>query len=91
MVRRPRKENVKGKASCFGKIRHLGVVQGGKDEVQDLLEGGCIPSRRVYLMGVGSSRLKFGFLYHPVWTLFDSGASYSLVPASLVENTAPKY
>ena len=47
-------------------IGHLMIVQGGKDKVQDLLEGSCIPSRLVYLMGVGPSRLKFGFLYHPV-------------------------
>ena len=47
-------ENVKKKASCFGEIGHLiRVAQKGKDEVQDLLEGRCIPSRRVYLMGVG--------------------------------------
>ena len=60
-------ENVKKKASCFGEIGHLiRIVQRGKDKVQDLLEGCCIPSRLVYLMGVGPSRLKFGFLYHPV-------------------------
>ena len=59
-------ENVKKKASCFGEIGHLRIVQRGKDKVQDLLEGSCIPSRLVYLMGVGPSRLKFGFLYHPV-------------------------
>ena len=59
-------ENVKKKASCFGEIGHLSIVQRGKDKVQDLLEGGCIPSWLVYLMGVGPSRSKFGFLYHPV-------------------------
>ena len=65
-------------------IGHLGVVQRGKDEVQDLLEGRCIPSRRVYLMGVGPSKLKFGSLDHPVRTLFDSGAPHSFIP--LVES-----
>ena len=59
-------ENVKKKASCFGEIGHPRIVQRGKDKVHDLLEGSCIPSQLVYLMGVGPSRLKFGFLYHPV-------------------------
>ena len=77
---------MKGKASCFGKIGHLGVIQRGKDEVQDLLEGRCIPSRLVYLMGVGPSKLKFGSLDHPVRTLFDSGTSHSFVSSSLVES-----
>ena len=44
-------ENVKKKASCFGEIGHLGIVQRGKDKVQDLLGGSCIPSRLVHLMG----------------------------------------
>ena len=59
-------ENVKKKASCFGEIGHLRIVQRGKDKVQDLLEGSCIPLQLVYLMGVGLSWLKFGFLYHPI-------------------------
>ena len=87
MVRRPRKEDGKGKASCFGEIGHLiRVVQRGKDEVQDLREGRCIPSRRVYLMGVGPSKLKFGSLDHPVRTLFNSGAPHSFISSSLVES-----
>ena len=77
---------MKGKASCFGEIGHLGVVQRGKDEVQDLLEGRCIPSRRVYLMGVGPSKLKFGSLDHPVRILFDSGTLHSFILSSLVES-----
>ena len=61
--------NVNKKASSypFGKIGHLiRIVQRGKDKVHDLLECSCIPSRLVYMMGVGLSRLKFGFLCHPV-------------------------
>ena len=50
-------------------IGHLiGVVQRGK--VWNLLEGSCIPSRLVYQMGIGPSRLEFGFLYYPIRTLF---------------------
>ena len=85
MARRSRKENVKEKASCFGEIGHLiRVVQRGKDEVQDLREGRCIPSQRVYLIGVGPSKLKFGSLDHPVRTLFDSSAPHLFI--SLVES-----
>ena len=54
--------NVNKKASSypFGEIGHLRIVQRGKDKVQDLLEGSCIPSRLVYQMGIGPSRLEFG-------------------------------
>ena len=51
--------NVNKKASSypFGEIGHLiRIVQRGKGKVHDLLEGRYIPSRLVYLIGVGPSR-----------------------------------
>ena len=60
-------------------IGHLiRIVQRGKGE------GGCIPSRLGYQIGIGPSRLEFGFLYYPVRTLFDSDASSSFISSLIV-------
>ena len=82
-------ENEKKRASCypFGGIGHLiRIVQRGKGKVRNLLEGGCIPSRLGYQMGIGPSRLEFGFLYYPIRTLFNSDASSSFISSLLVES-----
>ena len=71
----------------FGGIGHLiRIVQRGKGKVRNLLEGSCIPPRLVYQMGIGPSRLEFGFLYYPVRTLLDSDASSSFISSLLVES-----
>ena len=71
----------------LGGIGHLiRIVQRGMGKGWNLLEGSCIPSRLVYQMGIGPSRLEFGFLYYPVRTLFDSDASSSFISSLLVES-----
>ena len=59
----------KANSILLGEIGHLiRIVQRGKGKVRNLLEGGCIPSRLGYQMGIGPSRLEFGFLYYPIRT-----------------------
>ena len=54
----------KKKASRLGKIGYLiKIVQRGKDKVQDLWEGSCIPSWLVCLTRVEPFRLRIGFSY----------------------------
>ena len=82
-------ENGKKKASSypFGGMGHrIRIVQRGMGKVWNLLEGSYIPSRLVYQMEIGSSRLEFGFLYYPVRTLLDSDASSSFISSLLVES-----
>ena len=82
-------ENGKKKASSypFGGIGHLTrIVQRGKGKVRNLQEGGCIPSRLRYQIGIRPSRLEFGFLYYPIQTLFDSDVSSSFISSLLVES-----
>ena len=71
----------------LGGIGHLiRIVQRGKGKVRNLLEGSCIPSRLVYQMGIGPSRLEFGFLYYPIQTLFDPDISSSFISPLIVES-----